>query len=893
MNQSFRISLWNANGLINHVQELKLYLTVNKIDIMLISETHFTDTSFFKVPNFSVYFANHPDNRAHGGSAVIIRSSIKHYELPSYNFDHIQASSVVVEDWTGPLTISAIYCPPRHNINHQQFTHFFGTLGPRFVCGGDYNAKHQLWGSRLHSPRGRQLFKSITDGNMSSISTGAPTYWPSDLNKIPDVLDIFVSKGISDNYFNVTSSLDLHSDHSPIILTISSSVILKEGQPTLCNKNTDWNRFRGIFDNSTSLKIPLKSPDDIDEAVEQFNISIQNAAWKATIPLPKKPPKEVNYPIQVKQKIAEKRRLRRVWQNSRNQIDKTNLNRAAQQLKRLLCNLKNEWFEEFTASLSPFQDSNYSLWKVTKSIRQPKTPVPPITKPDGSWTKSDIEKADVFANYFHDVFQPFPGAMDQEVIDFIDSPNQLTFPIDPVKPSEVKAIILSELNSKKAPGYDLITGKVLKEMSRKGFIMLTLIFNAILRLEYFPTQWKVANIIVIHKPGKPNHQTSSYRPISLLPIVSKVFEKALLKRLKTVLEKDEIIPHHQFGFRPQHSTTEQVHRVVNIISNSLENNQYCSAVFLDVRQAFDKVWHPGLLFKVKSLLPHSFFNILKSYLENRHFQIKFNDIYSTMKEIHSGVPQGSVLGPILYSLYTYDIPVSPGVTLATFADDTALLATHDDAVIASRILQDSLNDLTHWFSKWRIKINEAKSVHLTCTLKHLTCPVVYMNNIQLPQVTEVKYLGIHIDRRLTWHSHVWNKRLQLNTKFRKLSWLLNRKSHLSVNNKLLIYKTILKPIWTYGIQLWGTTSNSNIKIIQRFQSKCLRNILQAPWYINNNIIHNDTKIPFVEEEIKRFSTNYIDKLYNHSNYLAVDLLDNGDDVYRLKRHKVLDLPFRF
>lgn len=895
MNNSFRIVQWNANGLINHNQELQLFISTHKIDILLISETHFTDTSYFKINNFSMYCTNHPNNRSHGGSAILIRNNIKHYELPGFQYEHLQATSIVVEDWTGPLAISAIYCPPRHQITHLQFTNFFSTLGPRFICGGDYNAKNQMWGSRLDNPRGRQLFISINSNNMTTISSGEPTYWPTDPAKLPDLIDFFVTKGISANYLKAESSLDLHSDHSPIILTLSSSVIVKDSPPILCNKKTDWILFRNILDETINLSIPLKTTDDIDGAVEMFNLAIQNAAWKSTPTIPRKPINNTTYPLHIKQKIAEKRRLRRIWQNSRNRVDKTNLNRASHQLKQLLKQIKNEWFKDFSSSLSPLQDTNYSLWKVANSLNKPKTSIPPILKPDGSWAKTNEEKSEVFANFFHNVFQCNPGnnATDNDVLDYLKSPNQMSLPIKLFTPSEVKSVIMKELNPNKSPGYDLITGKILKELSRKGFVLLTIICNAILRLEYFPFQWKIANIIVIHKPGKPSHLVSSYRPISLLPTTSKVFEKLLLKRLHPLIQENDILPNHQFGFRQNHSTIEQVHRVVNVIKQSLEGGKYCSAAFLDIQQAFDKVWHAGLLFKIKSLLPHGYYNILKSYLEQRYFQIKFQGVYSSFYEIHSGVPQGSVLAPILYTIYTADLPVSPDVTLATFADDTALLVSHENPDTASRLLQSSLDDLSVWLTKWKIKANESKSNHVTFTLRTQICPPVSLNNTQLPQVSEVKYLGMHIDKRLTWRSHVWNKRLQLNTKFRKMHWLLNSKSHLSTENKLLLYKSILKPIWTYGLQLWGSTSKSNIDIIERFQSKTIRKIIQAPWYVTNEIILRDTKIPTVKEEISKTSNKYLTKLNNHPNFLAVNLLDNSEEIQRLKRHSVLELPYRF
>jgi hypothetical protein len=141
---------------------------------------------------------------------------------------------------------------------------------------------------------------------------------------------------------------------------------------------------------------------------------------------------------------------------------------------------------------------------------------------------------------------------------------------------------------------------------------LTQIFNAALLTGYFPAQWKVAQIILILQPGKPPNELTSYRPISLLPIVSKGFERIILKRFLPLIENNSLISNHQFDFRTRHSTIEQTHRIVQRINEALENNQYCSATFLDIYQAFDKVWHTGLLYKLRRSLPLNYFVILET-----------------------------------------------------------------------------------------------------------------------------------------------------------------------------------------------------------------------------------------------------------------------------------------
>jgi hypothetical protein len=147
-----------------------------------------------------------------------------------------------------------------------------------------------------------------------------------------------------------------------------------------------------------------------------------------------------------------------------------------------------------------------------------------------------------------------------------------------------------------------------------------------------------------------------------------------------------------------------------------------------------------------------------------------------------------------------------------------------------------------------MKVSATKSTHVTFTTRRATCPPVKINDVQLPQSHEDKYLGLHLDRRLTWHKHIFTKRKHLGLTIIKMQWLLGRKSQLSTTNKFLLYKTILKPIWTYSIQLWGTAFISNIEILERFQSKILRIIVNAPWYVPNSLIRKDPSCPTVKEK---------------------------------------------
>ena len=182
--------------------------------------------------------------------------------------------------------------------------------------------------------------------------------------------------------------------------------------------------------------------------------------------------------------------------------------------------------------------------------------------------------------------------------------------------------------------------------------------------------------------GKLPTEASSYRPLKLLPVMSKVFERLLRHRLDETIHIDGLLPIHQFGFRNNHSTIQQGHRVVNKIKESIEGKKMCTSVFLDIQQAFDKVRQRRLLYKLKLRLP-DYLYLLKFYLSERYFQVKIDDELSDYHPIRVGVPQGSVLGPLLYLKYTADIPTTQDTLMATIADDTAIQSSDPDPVRAT------------------------------------------------------------------------------------------------------------------------------------------------------------------------------------------------------------------
>ena len=294
----------------------------------------------------------------------------------------------------------------------------------------------------------------MQNNNLKHLSTRQPTYWPSDPNKIPDLLDFCVTKGMDTKKLAVQSCLELTSDHTPILITVFTHILGKSKKPSLYSKKTDWNCFRETLDEQITLAIPLKTEIDIEEAVENITKLIQNAAWQATPDRNDQTTTE-ECPIIIKQKLAEKRKARKRWQLTRAPQDKQRYNKIAKELKNLLHTLKNEGIQNYLQGLTPTEATDYSLWKATRKIKQPQHQIPPIRINRNTWARTDKQKATAFAEHLASVFQLFPSqlsAMDEETIkNELNAPHQIVLPMKKIRINEIINVIKYKIHPKKGP----------------------------------------------------------------------------------------------------------------------------------------------------------------------------------------------------------------------------------------------------------------------------------------------------------------------------------------------------------------------------------------------------------------------------------------------------------
>jgi hypothetical protein len=409
--------------------------------------------------------------------------------------------------------------------------------------------------------------------------------------------------------------------------------------------------------------------------------------------------------------------------------------------------------------------------------------------------------------------------------------------------------IIKKLPNSKSPGEDRICNKVIKNLSKKATVQLSYIISAIIiKLNYFPESYKMALVIPVLKPTKRRDRTESYRPISLLNTISKIAEKVIYDRFNRILDMLKIKKRCQFGFKEDHSATQQVARIVNDILINFNKDKNTVMTLLDLEKAFDRIWIDGILHKMHiNKIPLDFIKLISSYLSGRKLKVKINNTISAEKPIESRAPQGSILGPELFNFYIHDLTEFEKTEFALYADDTAIYAHSFYAQAALLQNQLHIHILQKYFQKWKLKWNESKTETILFTRKRTNNKLITklkVNNSQIEPTTTVRYLGVHLDIRLYFKNHVKKSIDEANAIIKKLYQLIVK------NNKILLYKTMIRPVITYAAPVWCHLSKSATEPLEVLQNKCLRLANNAPRYTSKEYLRNISGVPKIREHIR-------------------------------------------
>ena len=360
---------------------------------------------------------------------------------------------------------------------------------------------------------------------------------------------------------------------------------------------------------------------------------------------------------------------------------------------------------------------------------------------------------------------------------------------------------------------------MLKMAKDEVSIPLKLIFEKCIHTGKFPSLWKQANVQPVHKKNSRQDKTN-YRPISLLPICSKIFEKILFDPIYNHLSNNDLLTKHQSGFRPGDSTINQLLAITHSIYESFEDGCETRALFLDISKAFDKVWYSGLIFKLRQNgIDGKLLQLMTDYLNNRHQRVVLNGVHSTWLPLNSGVPQGSVLGPLLFLIYINDLTNNISSSIKLFADDASLFLRVRDVAMCHQIIKKDLKTITAWAHQWRMKFNpditkQAVEVIFSQKRNKPKHPPINFNGIPVKRECETQHLGVILDDKLNFRNHIANK-IKVATKglglLKYLSKFMNREK---LN---LMYKIYVRPHLDYGDVIYHDQLTEMMKKLESVQ----------------------------------------------------------------------------
>ena len=362
---------------------------------------------------------------------------------------------------------------------------------------------------------------------------------------------------------------------------------------------------------------------------------------------------------------------------------------------------------------------------------------------------------------------------------------------------------------------------------------LSRIINHCITTGKFPTKWKVASVTPIYKGKGCKSEISNFRPISVLPVLSKVFERHIATSLRSHLKENNLLYGLQSGFRKSFSTETALIRLLDQLLFDLDENRVSALVFVDYRKAFDLIDHSILIKKLYSYgIRGQFLELFESYFSDRSQRVNVGGVKSAIRHIDYGVPQGSILGPLLFTVFTNDLPGQIERSVVDmYADDTTLSHAHDYSNAPQSIvveLQKDITSLTNWSRFNHLVMNEEKTKTMLVTGRRLQKKLdtfdihLSMNGKNLEQVSSFKLLGLTLDDELSFDVHVEKLCTKLSQRIAVLSKIKRCLPH---RERIIYYNAMIKPVILYGSTVWTVTSKENLNRVLKLQKRAARVIL--------------------------------------------------------------------
>ena len=549
-----------------------------------------------------------------------------------------------------------------------------------------------------------------------------------------------------------------------------------------------------------------------------------------------------------------------------------------------------EYNTKLSASLKNPKCKKKAWWRTVKHfLNQNQSSAIPSLLFEGKQIPDNPSKAQIFNTFFLS-----QGIIDTSAIQIPPVANTAYNVLSNLIINDKEVLdVLKTLDVTKATGPDGVSIRLLKEAAPFIYKSLTRLFNLSLQSKKFPTDWKRAHVTPLFKSGDMM-SCNNYRPISLLSCTGKVMEKVIFKHVFNFFRDNQVISSNQSGFMPGDSTVNQLLSLYHELALAIDQQKEIRIVFLDISKAFDKVWHDGLLYKLeRNGIKGNLLSWFKDYLHNRQQRVVLNGHSSSWGAITAGVPQGSVLGPLLFLIFINDLVNIVNSKIKLFADDTCLYISVDDVAEAAATINSDLSSVEGWAKDWAVSFNALKTDAMLISRKHHTVnhpPLVFQGH-QLTDVQQHKHLGIVIKSDLKWTAHISQIIIkatkQLNI-MKALQYSLDRETLET------IYFSFIRPILEYGSAIWDGCAQSDTQLLENIQLTAARTVTGAMRTTPNVKLYEETCWETLAD--RRENTKLI-FMYKIINNLTPDYLRNlipniptADTPINYNTRRRFDLP---
>lgn len=825
----------NIRSVMKNMDELSIVLSKipEKIDVIVLSETYVVqDLQVIHMNGYQTLYNKGSLNKNDG--VIIFIKEILNYTHTIESIAEIKALQITVEKKAQNISITAFYrspstCPIQFNNELVRYLESIKNNNAIQIITGDLNI------DLLSELDYAEEYKNIMN------AYGFVSY----INDITrpssgSCIDHFFIKNKTQAE---SKSFIIHcniTDHFPIGLILD-----------LKNKSTleISNKYKK-FINYTNLKQLLRNESWVDLYNEKstdriFKIFIEKLKLYVDQNTVTKKIKNCNRPRtkwitpEIIKLVNRKNELyKRVIRNTQNTILREEYNKMKSNLKKLITTAKKIYMKNL---IEENKNSTKGLWDSVNKIcnnNTKKTVINKIKVDNQTVIKNKIDICNSFNEYYSTLGEIFASKITEPTAFYGNEERvENTMYLYPTSENEVEYII-KQLKSKKAPGDDNIRAELLKQIVNEIRTPLVYLMNRSLETGIFPKILKLGLIKPLYKSGDKLERVN-YRPLSLISNVAKILEKIIKIRIVKFLNKHKVISDKQYGFREGKSTDDAIFALTTYIYDALDKKKATLCIFVDLSKAFDTVCHKKLLNKMYIYgLRGNTYNLIKSYLSDREQRVNIDSVISHYRTVSYGIPQGTVLGPLLFTIYINGLlEMKTKGTILSFADDTAILYRSNTWQELQTLVENDFIKIEKWFRYNKLTLNFDKTRYLPfCSYANglpNMGPLKIGTSYEIPEGKMVKYLGIVIDRHLRWDQHIKSLVGKLRGLLYRFRWLSD---FLDIKLLTTLYYALVESQLQYGIVGWGGVNNcylENVNVVQKYIIKVIYR--KAPTYPSDEL----------------------------------------------------------